>query len=200
MQKIVLTQKTLGTIIDRLRNVTSGFYRFYETTDVNPLRCRTWGEPILSDRTAYAGITVHHVLKDRFSGFEEKFGKPGYPLIHFAFDAECGYYFSEGDTFFFKGNMVIVNSTHKTDVKIRKCQNIVTKIVCRKRSKDLTSEELEVIRNNKDIAELSVQAWEEHMSDELERQFSDDYLNVMDEQMRAIFGEGVETPEDELSY
>ena len=174
MQKIVLSQKTLGVIVDRLRKVTSGIYHFTEREDVNPLRCITWGKAFPEECTTCADVKPHWLLKSPEELTNRSPGDLGFPLIHMAFDAESATYFVEGDVFYFKGNTIIVNNTHGTNIKIRDCRNVVTKITCLKKFKDLNDHELSAIQERKDFAIESYQRNLEMMEMDMMRDFDDD--------------------------
>jgi len=167
MQKIVLSQNTLGVVIDRLRKVTSGIYSYFKEEDVNPLRFKSWSDPIMQDCTACAKITPHCFIKRNYSFLDVKLGDPGFPLIHMAFNAEYATVFVEGDVFYFKGNTIIVNNTSGTHIKIRECLNIVTKITCHKKRRDLDEYDLFTIQERKDYAEASAREWERIMEEDM---------------------------------
>jgi Zn-finger protein len=162
MQKIILTEKTVGTIIDRLRKLTSGFYNLSDAKNVNPLRCKSWKDSGLGDRAACADITVHWMFKETkhpiVSG--RKKNEAGFPLIHMAFDAECAMCFSYGDVFYFKGNKIIINQTAGAMIDCQECTNIVTKIVVTKYLKNMTADDFDFVQQGKCQAEMSAQAWQ----------------------------------------
>ncbi len=167
MQKIILTEKTLGVIIDRLRKLTSGYYDFLNAQDVHPLKCKSWKSSGLSDRAQCAKITVHWIFKDEEHPVAiGKKDKPGCSMIHMAFDAECAAAFGYGDEFYFKGNTLIINQTAGSWVKCMKAKNYLTKIVCKKRLKHLSTEELKHIQLAKEEAKRSKELWLETMEND----------------------------------
>lgn len=168
MQKIILTERTLGTVIDRLRKLTAGFYVVSDAHNIHPLRCKSWRDSGLGDRTACADITVHWMFKDTkhpiISGRRKD--KVGFPLIHMAFDAECAMCFGFGDVFYFKGNTVLINQTAGSMIECCEVGNIATKIVVKKWHKNMTSADMDFVEHGKQCAEHSVQMWNE-MVDEI---------------------------------
>ena len=167
MQKIILTEKTMGVVIDRLRKVTSGFYNIVDAKNVHPLRCKSWQDSGLADRTACADIKVHWMFRDVKHPIvsDRKKNEPGFPMIHMAFDAECAMCFSYGDVFYFKGNQIIINQTAGSMINCEECRNIVTKIVVTKYLKNMTSNDFDFVQQEKLQAEMSAQAWQEMADD-----------------------------------
>lgn len=159
MKKVILTKRTMGVVIDRLRNVTSGIYRIDSKKDTKPLRCKIWDDFIMVNKTACAEISPHWMMNNR--NWDGKTpDDPGFPLIFMAIDAEHFQTFEVGNVFYFKGNSVIINNTSDLDLRIWKCRNIVKKITCIKRFKDLNMEEIISIQKQKEWAEESAREFE----------------------------------------
>ena len=98
MEKIVLTEKTLGLIKDRLSKFMKTPILEQNQFDQKPLKVKGWGE--FQNQIYLSGkVTIHPFFKK---------DKNENVMIHVRYnktDAGCYY---KGDVFYFKGNVIIV--------------------------------------------------------------------------------------------
>jgi len=103
MQKIILTEKTVGTVMDRLGKIVSSPFRTTHDWDRNPLKKSAFKqERYRNDVFREAKVTKHWMSKDK--------RRKKQLLIHIDFlDGMHMNAFEEGDIFyFFGGNKLII--------------------------------------------------------------------------------------------
>ncbi len=116
MQKIVLSQATLGLLIGRLKNFFAGDVIENEYDDtLSPAKVAKLPFNFTADSWSIAMVTRHWMMNDTL---RVRKGRPR-PMIHVSHSEDCATFFKEGDEFYFFGNRNIVvrrvNSSTKWD-------------------------------------------------------------------------------------
>lgn len=105
MQKIILSDKTLGLLIGRLKNFFAGDVVENEYDDtLSPTKVAKLPFNFLTDHWWIAMVTRHWMMNDTL---RVRKGEPR-PMIHVSHTADCATFFKEGDEFYFFGNRNIV--------------------------------------------------------------------------------------------
>ena len=162
MQKIELTPKTVGKIIDRLQKMTQGLFTSCFFYDQKPLRGRNnvYGP----DLRGMAKVSVHSASKEILVPEKHKT-----PLIHLFISQVKMNYYTFGDVFYFKGNQVIIDRKGQYDVNSAVFDNFrhVEKITFVKSKKQMSEEDEGLIGLLSYQDQLSYQTQWEDLEEEL---------------------------------
>lgn len=149
MQKVVLSQATLGLLIGRLKNFFAGdvVENEYDNT-LSPTKVAKLPFNFLKDRWWIAMVKRHWMMNDKLRVSD---GAPR-PMIHVSHAVDCATFFKEGDEFYFFGNRNIVvrrvNSSTVWDVKGNNIPTISRFVLTRSRHK-ISSHEIGI--KNQDL-------------------------------------------------
>ena len=112
MEKIILTEKTIGNIINRLKKfMENHVFKSQLLYDIKPSKARHPAlckkERLGKDYSIGRYYMNAKVTRHWFSKMERD--RNPTPLIHVHFHKDAGDYYSEGDVFYFYGSMILVD-------------------------------------------------------------------------------------------
>jgi hypothetical protein len=173
MQKIELTPATIGIIKDRLQKATAGQFLWGHEKNQSPQKVK---KPIYEKLEAEGDVTLHWSFRNLKKGEVPKKYKTS--LLHLFVTATCQNYYSFGDIFYFKGNVILIDRRGQYDINCSAFRGVfrsVERIVIVKSARRLTSADKNKAAEQRHFAEIEKADYERAYFKSLDKE-----LEIMD--------------------